>query len=259
MLHRFFAIMLIANFVVHGVGVVRRVQAARLKTMLFGPVTMLPRPKDFRIAWACGDGSSWAANKPQVRPLDLLGKIRLRRRSRRFAASSDSPACCSGSRVFFARYLPGWMFNVATIVHGYEALLAIGFIFTIHFFNAHLRLEKFPVDDVMFTGQLAGRGIQARARSGVRAAGGERRAGEAARADAAAMVSPGRRRRRHLSPWPSARTIVVLIILAGLKLIWRCDGTNNNLNIATHAAQATATDANLRHQAAHRAASSASA
>ena len=46
------------------------------------------------------------------------------------------------------------MFNVATIVHGYEALLAIGFIFTIHFFNAHLRLEKFPVDDVIFTGRL---------------------------------------------------------------------------------------------------------
>lgn len=46
------------------------------------------------------------------------------------------------------------MFNVATMVHGFEALLAVGFIFTIHFFNAHLRLEKFPVDDVMFTGRL---------------------------------------------------------------------------------------------------------
>jgi len=46
------------------------------------------------------------------------------------------------------------MFNVATIVHGFEALLAVGFIFTIHFFNAHLRMEKFPVDDVMFTGRL---------------------------------------------------------------------------------------------------------
>jgi hypothetical protein len=39
-------------------------------------------------------------------------------------------------------------------VHGYEALLAIGFIFTIHFFNAHLRVEKFPVDDVIFSGAL---------------------------------------------------------------------------------------------------------
>jgi len=30
----------------------------------------------------------------------------------------------------------------------------VAFIFTIHFFNAHLRLEKFPVDDVIFSGQV---------------------------------------------------------------------------------------------------------
>jgi hypothetical protein len=56
---------------------------------------------------------------------------------------------------FFSTFMPGWMFNVATVVHGYEALLAVGFIFTIHFFNAHLRMDKFPVDDVIFTGQLS--------------------------------------------------------------------------------------------------------
>ena len=36
-----------------------------------------------------------------------------------------------------------------------EALLAVGFIFTIHFFNGHLRPEKFPMDPVIFTGRLA--------------------------------------------------------------------------------------------------------
>jgi len=55
---------------------------------------------------------------------------------------------------FFSQLLPGWMFNVATIVHGEEALLAVGFIFTIHFFNGHLRPEKFPMDTVIFTGRL---------------------------------------------------------------------------------------------------------
>jgi hypothetical protein len=54
---------------------------------------------------------------------------------------------------FFARFLPGWVFNVATIVHGDEALLAMGFIFTIHFFNVNLRPEKFPIDVVVFTGR----------------------------------------------------------------------------------------------------------
>jgi hypothetical protein len=55
---------------------------------------------------------------------------------------------------FFSMFLPGWVFNVATIVHGEEALLAVGFIFTIHFFNGHLRPEKFPMDLVIFTGRL---------------------------------------------------------------------------------------------------------
>jgi cytochrome b subunit of formate dehydrogenase len=54
----------------------------------------------------------------------------------------------------FTRFLPGWLINVATIVHSDEALLATGFIFTVHFFNTHLRPEKFPMDTVVFTGRM---------------------------------------------------------------------------------------------------------
>jgi len=56
---------------------------------------------------------------------------------------------------FFGRFLPGWAFNVATVIHSDEALLASGFIFTIHYFNTHLRPEKFPMDTVIFTGRLS--------------------------------------------------------------------------------------------------------
>ncbi len=55
---------------------------------------------------------------------------------------------------FFGSFLPGWFFNVATIVHSDEALLATGFIFTVHFFNTHGRPEKFPMDFVIFNGEL---------------------------------------------------------------------------------------------------------
>lgn len=56
--------------------------------------------------------------------------------------------------VFFTKFLPGWIINVSLIVHSDEALLAVGFIFTIHFFNTHFRPEAFPMDTVIFTGHV---------------------------------------------------------------------------------------------------------
>jgi len=153
-IHRIFAIMLILNFVVHGVGVARRFKKHSIKAMLFGPNTLMPRPKDVKDCFGMMRWFICGEQKPKFDRWTYWEKF-------------DYTAEVGGSMIigvsglllwfpiFFAQYLPGWIFNIATIVHGYEALLAVGFIFTIHFFNAHLRLEKFPVDDVMFTGQLS--------------------------------------------------------------------------------------------------------
>jgi cytochrome b subunit of formate dehydrogenase len=54
----------------------------------------------------------------------------------------------------FTHVIPGSLLNVATIIHSDEALLAVGFIFTVHFYNTHLRPEKFPMDLVIFTGRM---------------------------------------------------------------------------------------------------------
>jgi cytochrome b subunit of formate dehydrogenase len=56
--------------------------------------------------------------------------------------------------VFFTNFFPGWVINIAQIIHSDEALLAVGFIFTIHFFNTHFRPEAFPMDTVIFTGHM---------------------------------------------------------------------------------------------------------
>ena len=55
---------------------------------------------------------------------------------------------------YFTTIFPGWLINVAMIIHSDEALLAVGFIFTIHFFNTHLRPDAFPMDTVIFTGTI---------------------------------------------------------------------------------------------------------
>jgi cytochrome b subunit of formate dehydrogenase len=54
-----------------------------------------------------------------------------------------------------ASAFPGWLFNVATLIHGEEAFLAAVFLFTVHFFNNHFRPDKMPPPDiVMFTGAM---------------------------------------------------------------------------------------------------------
>ena len=47
---------------------------------------------------------------------------------------------------------PGWIMNIAALVHSEEALLAALFIFTVHFFNTHFIPNKFPMDRIIFTG-----------------------------------------------------------------------------------------------------------
>jgi cytochrome b subunit of formate dehydrogenase len=53
----------------------------------------------------------------------------------------------------FSYIFPGWMINVASIVHSEEAFLAAVFIFTVHFFNNHLVPNKFPLEPNIFTGR----------------------------------------------------------------------------------------------------------
>ncbi|MDM8544002.1 multiheme c-type cytochrome [Desulfococcaceae bacterium HSG9] len=56
---------------------------------------------------------------------------------------------------FTTQFLPGVALNIATIIHTFEALLATGFIFSIHFFNSHIRPEIFPMDTAIFTQRLS--------------------------------------------------------------------------------------------------------
>jgi cytochrome b subunit of formate dehydrogenase len=49
--------------------------------------------------------------------------------------------------------VPGWILNMAALIHSEEALLAALFIFTVHFFNTHFVPTKFPMDRIIFTGR----------------------------------------------------------------------------------------------------------
>lgn len=153
--HRFFAILLIINFVIHfaGLALAFRRRTCSAREWLFGPSSLLPRWKDATdvlgmFRWFLGLG-----RPPRLDRWTYWEKFD-------YWVEVGGSMIIGGSGLLLwmpelaARIFPGWIFNIAMIVHGYEALLAIGFIFTIHFFNAHLRPGTFPVDPVIFTGTL---------------------------------------------------------------------------------------------------------
>ncbi len=120
---------------------------------LFGPNTILPRFSDlgeFRdtVKWFFGRG-----------PRPRYGRWTYWEKFDYFAVFwGINIIGATGLLLWFpvqaTHFLPGWLINVATIIHSDEALLATGFIFTIHFFNTHFRPEKFPMDTVIFTGRM---------------------------------------------------------------------------------------------------------
>ena len=62
---------------------------------------------------------------------------------------------------FFAHFLPGWALNAVLVIHSEEGLLAILFIFSIHFVNTHLRPDSFPDGHGGVYGCGERRGVQA--------------------------------------------------------------------------------------------------
>ncbi len=54
----------------------------------------------------------------------------------------------------FTQYFPGFVINAAYIMHTDEALLAVLFLFFVHWYNVHYAPEKFPAAKVWLTGYL---------------------------------------------------------------------------------------------------------
>ena len=154
LIHRVCAVLMILVFASHVIRVLLRAVASRsLLAVLWGPDSMVPQWKDAQDLWGHFKWFLGRGPRPEFDRWTYWEKFD-------YWAVFWGMAIIGGSGLllwfplFFAQFLPGWVFNLATLVHGEEALLAVGFIFTIHFFNGHLRPEKFPMDLVIFTGRI---------------------------------------------------------------------------------------------------------
>jgi cytochrome b subunit of formate dehydrogenase len=151
--HRVFGATLLAAVVWHVTRIMWRAFVRGESGLLWGPTSMVPQPRDFvdcyhQVKWFVGRGP-----RPRFEQFTYWEKF-------------DYWAVLWGTLIMGAAglilwfpeaassVLPGWMFNIALFVHGAEATLAIGFIFVVHFFNGHIRPEKFPMDLVIFTGTV---------------------------------------------------------------------------------------------------------
>ncbi len=152
-LHRIFASLLIGVFVLHVWRLMHRLFVKKELEVLWGPASMTPQPRDVaemvaHLRWFLRLGP-----RPRFDHFTYWEKFD-------YWAVFWGMGIIGGSGlvlwfpVFFSHILPGSWFNIALLVHGEEGLLAVGFIFTIHFFNSHLRPDKFPMDPVIFTGRI---------------------------------------------------------------------------------------------------------
>lgn len=154
-IHRIAAVFMFGIFFAHLYNVLlhKRKEAGSLRGLLFGPYTMLPTKQDLREFVA---SIKWFLN---LGPRPEYGRWTYWEKFDYFAVFwgvfiIGSTGLMLWFPEFFTQFMPGWFINVATIIHSDEALLAVGFIFTVHFFNTHLRPEKFPMDLVIFTGRV---------------------------------------------------------------------------------------------------------
>jgi cytochrome b subunit of formate dehydrogenase len=149
--HKFCAVVLTIAFAIHVKEIFQRGIANRELSVFWGPNSMVANWKDVKdllghLRWFVGLGP-----RPQFDRYAYWEKF-------------DYWAVFWGMIVigfsgyamwfapFFAHFLPGWALNAVLVIHSEEGLLAILFIFSIHFVNTHLRPDSFPMDMVVFTG-----------------------------------------------------------------------------------------------------------
>jgi len=121
------------------------------RTVLLGPDSLVPRRKDWddfvqHVRWFLGKG-----------PRPVFDRWTYWEKFDYFAvfwgvAIIGTSGLVRWREEFFGNLFGGGLVSIATAVHEEEALLATAFIFIVHFFNTHLRGEKFPMDLSIYTG-----------------------------------------------------------------------------------------------------------
>ncbi|MDI6857491.1 MAG: cytochrome c3 family protein [Dehalococcoidia bacterium] len=149
-IHRFAGLVMLADCVYH-LGYVAFGSLVLKKPL---PIWMIPAPKD--IADFFQDLQFWFGHSSE-RP--KFGRFSYREKFDYWAIFWGMPVIgLSGLMLMFptmaARFLPGDMISVAFLAHSDEAVLAVLWIFVVHFFFVHFNPRFFPLNRSIFTGKM---------------------------------------------------------------------------------------------------------
>jgi cytochrome b subunit of formate dehydrogenase len=156
--HQSFAMFAIIVFAIYTVGalagLVRRREEKTWEEILFGPDSLVPNGRDVRdfyrmLFWFIGFGPKpgferWA----YWEKLDFWAFLLVTFFIGFSGAMSWFPN-------LFCLVLPGSALNMAKVIHSEFSLYMASLLFLIHFFHAHLRPEKFPMDLSLMTGLVS--------------------------------------------------------------------------------------------------------
>jgi cytochrome b subunit of formate dehydrogenase len=151
--HKWVGALMIAGFLIHTVYLLTRIRWRNPVISFFGPDSLLPNFQDLkhlgqRILWFFGLGSP-----PKLERWSYWEKFDY------WAVYWGLPLLAiTGLMAIYplatSSILPGWSLNVAVLLHRGEAILAVTYIFIVHFFIGHLRPTSFPMNEAMFTGSM---------------------------------------------------------------------------------------------------------
>ncbi len=149
--HQVVGVLMIAGFLAHVAYLLSKVDWRNPAQSFFGPDSLVPNLHDLkhfrqRVLWFFGK-----ASPPRLDRWSYWEKFDY------WAVFWGLPLLAvTGVMLMYplasSRIFPGWVLNIAALLHRAEAVLAASYIFIVHFFIGHLRPFSFPMNEAMFAG-----------------------------------------------------------------------------------------------------------
>lgn len=153
LIHKWTGVLMIVGFLVHIFYLSTKVRWKNLKETILGPDSLIFNLQDMqqlwrKILWTFGLGS-----------LPKFDRWAYWEKFDYWAVFWGMPLLgITGLMLMYpfltSLFLPGWTLNIIAFLHRAEAILAISYIFIVHFFIGHLRPASFPMSETMFSGTL---------------------------------------------------------------------------------------------------------